>query len=623
MQISLNCPLNARVKKALIMMQVLSLAGILSASEYHVAVNGCDSNKGSESQPFRTISAAAQVAQPGDVITVQAGTYRERINPPRGGASESKRIVYQAAEGDQVIISGAEVVKNWSKTTNDTWKVTLPNSFFGRFNPYDDLIHGDWFSTKGRQHHTGAVYLDGHWLTEAAKMENVLQPVGKTPLWFGQVDESNTTIWAQFKDVCPNERLAEINVRQTVFYPDQPGRGYITVRGFTMEKAATPWAPPTAEQKGLIGTHWSKGWIIENNIIRYSVCSGISLGKYGDELDNVGATAGTHYNSILRAVTNGWNKATVGSHLVRNNKISHCEQTGIVGNLGAVFSTITGNAIHDIHVRRLFSGAEMAGIKLHAAIDVQIMNNHIYRTWRGIWLDWMAQGTHVAGNLLHDNCKWEEDVFIEVNHGPLFVYNNIFLSSGSLMNSSQGSVFAHNLFAGTFRHKFQFDGRQTPFQKAHSTEIAGLHNNPKGDDRYYNNVFIQRGDLTSYDTEAPLPVVMEGNVFLKGAKPSKHETKPLVKPDVDPALKLVEKEDGFYLSVNLDRAWGTEQPRKLVTTDLLGKARIPDVSFENADGSDIKINTDYFGTKRNPANPFPGPFEGSGNKGEIKVWPRN
>jgi len=45
----------------------------------------------------------------------------------------------------------------------------------------------------------------------------------------------------------------------------------------------------------------------------------------------------------------------------------------------------------------------MAGIKLHAAIDVVIGRNHIYRTVRGLWLDWMAQGTRVTGNLFHDN----------------------------------------------------------------------------------------------------------------------------------------------------------------------------------------------------------------------------
>ena len=39
--------------------------------------------------------------------------------------------------------------------------------FSGDFNPYNDLIRGDWFDRKGRDHHTGAVYLNGDWLTEA------------------------------------------------------------------------------------------------------------------------------------------------------------------------------------------------------------------------------------------------------------------------------------------------------------------------------------------------------------------------------------------------------------------------------------------------------------------------
>ena len=122
------------------------------------------------------------------------------------------------------------------------------------------------------------------------------------------------------------------------------------------DHAATPWAPPTAEQIGLIGTNWSKGWIIENNVIRYSICSGIALGKYGDEWDNTSPDSAEGYvDTIERALKNGWNKETIGSHIVRNNHISHCEQTGIVGSLGCAFSTITGNNIHDIHVRRLFS----------------------------------------------------------------------------------------------------------------------------------------------------------------------------------------------------------------------------------------------------------------------------
>jgi len=611
-----------RKVSALLALSVL-LAGVRSAAarEYHVSVRGSDKNDGSAARPLRTITAAARLAQPGDVIIVHEGTYRERIAPPRGGTSERNRIVYTAAPGEKVIIKGSEIIKGWRRVKGDTWKVTLPSSFFGDFNPYSDLIHGDWFNPRGRKHHTGAVYLNGHWLAEAPSLKEVLGPPGAIPLWFAEVNEKTTTIWAQFKGVDPNKELVEINVRRTIFYPERPGVNFITVRGFTMMHAATPWAPPTAEQVGLIGTHWSKGWIIENNDISYSICVGISLGKYGDKWDNTSQnTAQGYVKTIQRALAAGWSKADIGHHIVRNNRISHCEQAGIVGSLGAVFSRITGNVIHHIHVRRLFSGAEMAGIKIHAAIDTVISRNHIYRCCRGIWLDWMAQGTRVTGNLLHDNGPWE-DLFVEVNHGPFLIDNNFFLSRRSLFDMSEGGAYAHNLFAGTLAHRPELR-RRTPFHPPHSTKVAGLRKIVGGDDRFFNNIFIAPAGLTVYDNAA-MPVFMEGNVFLKGAKPSKHEPNPLVLPRFDPKFALVEKNGALYVRIILPPEWrGIPRPRKLVTTELLGRAEIPKARWEKPDGSPYRLDRDYLGRMRDLENPYPGPLE-LPKKGPqfIKVWP--
>jgi alpha-N-arabinofuranosidase len=604
------------------------------ATDFHVARDGKDSNTGSEASPFYSIQHAADIAQPGDVITVHQGVYRERINPPRGGESDSRRITYQSFPGDKVEIKGSEVVVGWEKVQDDTWKVVLRNSFFSGFNPYSDLLRGDWFNPLGRKHHSGAVYDHGDWLAEATTLEELLKPVEKTPLWFAQVDKEITTIWAQFPNGNPNERQVEINVRRTVFYPNKPGRNYITVRGFTMSHAATPWAPPTAEQIGLIGTHWSKGWIIENNTISHSTCSGITLGKYGDGFDNKSNSADAYNKTIERALINGWNKETIGHHLVRNNNISHCEQAGIVGSLGAVFSAISNNSIHDIHVRRLFTGCEQAGIKLHAAIDVLINHNHIYRCNRGLWLDWMAQGTQVTDNLLHDNAsdkvdwpkKWEanlpggeQDIFLEVNHGPILIANNLLLSPYSINSRSQGVTFAHNLIAGAMRI-VPLDGRLTPWHEPHATKVMGLKNHPMGDNRYYNNIFVNRADLRGYD-KATSPLWMDGNVFLQGAKPSVHESNPLVLPEFASAIQVVEKPDGWWLEFTLDKSWTNLRTRKLVTSELLGLAAIPNMAFENPDGSPIRINTDYFGNQRNDANPAPGPFEKlESGKQEIKIY---
>ncbi len=590
----------------------------LFAREFHVAMTGNDASEGGPGQPLRTIQAAANLAKPGDTITVHEGSYRERIDPPRGGEADAKRITYQAAPGAKVSIKGSEVIKGWAKLEHDTWRVTLPNRFFGSFNPYTDEIRGDWFSPNSRKHHTGAVYSNGHWLTEAVKAEDVLAPATKDPLWFATVDAESTTITAQFPGTDPNADQIEINVRKAVFYPSQTGRNFITVRDFTLEHAATNWAPPTAEQVGLIGTHWSKGWVIENNTIRYSACTGVTLGKHGDKFDNTSANSAEGYvETIKRGYTAGWSKEKIGHHLVRNNHISHCEQAGIVGSLGAAFSTITGNDIHHIHIRQLFGGAEQAGIKIHAAIDTLISSNHIHNCNRGIWLDWMAQGTRVTGNLVH-SISPNEDLFVEVNHGPFLIDHNLFLSTISLADWSQGGAYAHNIFAGKFNVRPDLQ-RETPWLEVHGTKIAGLQNIKGGDSRFYNNLFLASAGLDSYD-KAASPTPMAGNVFAQEAKPSHHEKSPLLLPDIDPAWKIREEDEKWFLEINLSGSRKSIGP--LVTSELLGKTVVSALPFVQPDGTPYRLENDYAGIPRSKMNPSAGPFEAlPAGKQSIQVWP--
>ncbi len=608
----------------LVLLAIGIQACVFSGKEFHVSPAGMDSNSGTEKNPLQSISAAAELARAGDIITVHEGVYRERINPPQGGSADNNRIVYQAAPGEKVVIKGSEVIRNWQHIQEDSWKVIIPNRFFGDFNPYSDEIHGDWFHPLGRKHHTGAVYLHGHWLTEAVLKDSVLVPVGSTPKWFADVDSSedgNTTIWAQFKTVDPNQEEVEINVRQSVFYPETTGIDYITVKGFTMEHAATPWAPPTAEQIGLIGTHWSKGWIIEENTIRYSTCVGITLGKHGDQWDNTSANSAEGYvKTIERGTEAGWSKENIGQHSVRNNIISHCEQAGIVGSLGAVFCSVVGNTIHDIHVRRLFTGAEMGGIKFHAAVDSEIRSNHIFRCNRGIWLDWMTQGTRVTQNLLHDNGP-SEDIFLEVNHGPALVDNNLLLSDNSLLVNSQGAAYVHNLIAGKIQ-VIEGERRKTPYLVQHSTIVAGLAPNKSGDERFYNNLLLGKADLGGYDN-VELPVWMHGNVYLHGAKAGKAENNPLVFSDFDPEIRIIEKPDGWFLEFSTDESWTSSHKRHLVTSEILGKVVVPQLPFVHPDDTPYLINKDYMGQERDPEDPAAGPFAVTkSGKQIIKVWPQ-
>ena len=737
-------------------------ADAAGAREYHVAVTGDDAADGSAARPFRTIQRAAEEAQPGDTITVQAGVYRERIDPPRGGLSDDQRITYQAAPGAEVVIKGSEPVSGWEHVEHDTWELTLPESFFGDFNPFGDRIRGDWFNGQGRAHHTGAVYLDGHWLVEAASRGPVLAPAGDQALWFARLNngprvdaadfaeqhgmaisgaegeegsgtclgwiedgdwarydgvefgggaemikvrtssgtgggvievrldapdgellgsvtvpgtggwnawsthevaiaptagtrsvvtvfrapegstdqylmnlawfrpqetdaepvERTTTIWAQFKGIDPNEADVEINVRQAVFYPSEPGRNYITVSGFRMMHAAPNWAPPTAEQVGLIGTHWSKGWIIEDNEISYSTCTGITLGKYGDEFDNTSAdTAEGYVKTIERAHAFHipWTREHVGHHVVRRNLIEHCEQAGLVGSMGGAFSVIEDNVIRDINIRGMLAGAELAGIKLHAPIDTVIRRNHIHRVpafGGGIWLDWMTQGSRVTGNLLHDNSK---DLFLEVNHGPYLIDHNILLSGLSIWDWSQGGAFVHNLIGGNVGILVD-SSRLTPFHERHSTAVKGLANIRGGDNRFYNNLFLRVG-LNNYNN-AHYPVAAGGNVYLGGAQPLADEEPFLAVEGFDGGARLEEVDGRMVLHFNLPDGY-RDLATDWVTTELLGRSKIAGELFLNYDGTELKLDTDYFGATRETERPAAGPFSGLESGAQrIAVFPR-
>jgi len=624
---------------------VWAITGMAVAREYHVAVTGDDAFPGTVEQPLRTISAAAEKAQPGDVITVHTGTYREWVRPPRGGTSDEMRIVYQAAPREEVWILGSEIVKGWTSEGDGVWKVVLPNAFFGDYNPYADKIVGDWFSDRGRVHHTGEVYFNGRSLFEVTSVDMLRRPQplpeavdaeASTYQWYAEVGEQETVIHAQFHDFNPNQETVEINVRPACFYPTRTGIDFITVRGFRMSRAATQWAAPTAEQIGLIGTFWSKGWIIEDNIISHSKCTGITLGKdrasgHNAWLAEPEKPGHVVYNEVvLRAIENGWNKDRIGSHIVRNNVIHDCEQAGICGSMGCAFSEVSGNHIYNIWVKRQFDGAEIAAIKFHGAVDTVIRGNCLHNSQKGLWLDWMTQGTRVSENLFFGNVQM--DLFVEVNHGPFVVDNNLFLSPTALLDMSEGGAYLHNVWAGRLALRPE-PRRDTPYFKLHSTEIAGLAFTQNGDNRFFNNIFVGPPDAAegkpatehglAHYAQTPLPNSVDGNVYWRGANPYPQEESAMGEAGFDPGFRITLEEDGIYLEFRYSSGFADSSSR-LVNSERLGVSAIANAPYDAADGSSLAVTTDYFGIARDSDRPIPGPFAFRGTwPTKMRLWPKS
>ena len=654
--------------KNILYISLLFFSNLILTQDYHVAKNGDDSNPGTKDKPFLTISKAAKIALPGSVITVHKGIYRERIDPSYGGTSNTKRIVYQAAEDEEVWIKGSEIIKGWKKYEGNIWMVEIDNQIFRDFNPYQEIVEGDWLiNDYGRDHHLGEVYLNGNALYENDSVQKLMEekPMKRAKdqeaskyQWYCKSDDEKTIIYANFKGLNPNVETVEINVRPAVFFPKKTGVNYITVRGFKMAHAATQWSPPTAEQVGLIGPYWSKGWIIENNFITDSKCTGISVGKERasghNEWTNLKVKHGTQRERdvVFKALELGWSMESIGSHIIRNNTITNCEQTGISGHLGGIATKIYNNHIYNIHVKKQFFGYETGGIKLHAPIDALIKNNLIHDNYRGIWLDWQSQGTRVSGNVFYNN--EQEDFFNEVNHGPMIVDNNIMLSETSILNASQGTAHMHNLITGKIILR-PVPNRFTPYHFAHSTSVKGLMTILTGDDRYFNNILTFNHNLKpyrgpSYDkvhagldayNEHPLstdywykgnrpddyanhklPVYIASNLYYNKALPFNREMFSLERRTYSPKISIEREGKALFINLEIDNSF-KEMNTELITTKVMGTAFQSEEAFENNDSSPVSIDVDINGQNRN-YNPTVGPFERlKKGKNRIKIFTFN
>ena len=174
-----------------------------------------------------------------------------------------------------------------------------------------------------------------------------------------------------------------------------------------------------------------------------------------------------------------------------------------------------------------------------------------------------------------------------------------------------------------------------------------------GDNRFYNNIFLQtyhaddddtkvrlgyeRGDNTTVGTAifngyptyeewinwfeldqpanmgkmaqyhfAHLPVWSRGNAYLGGARAWEHETDFFTDEAAGAYVQLVEKNGQYTLKTNVYELLGNFRDA-IVDSDTLGYAFEPEQRFEDPDGSTIVFNSDFFGNHRG-ISALPGPF---------------
>jgi hypothetical protein len=465
----------------------------IAAKTYYVCNTGNDTNSGTASQPLKTIQKAADMAMPGDTVFVLAGTYRERVAPPRGGTAGNE-IVYRGEPGRNVIIKGSDVWRpDWKKESGNIYYAVPDEAMFNddsyvdNKNPFKVAVSSTPYGLDGKPEvergyggdpnlilSIGQVFVDGKVYTQKGYLS---QTVSTPESWY--YNRTSGAIYIHFSHADPASQVVEISTRRRIFAPHLRGLGYIVVEGFIMEHCGNQYPTnfweaehPEWQQAGALGTRSGHHWVIKNNMIRFAHGVGIDFGNEG----NMDVDLETGFNG--KATNSGY-------HIIDSNYITDNGSGGTAAYFPR-YITFTNNIVernNNLH----FVGAkrwESAGVKMHGPHYSTVANNLIrnnYGKW-GLWLDQgSGNDTQVHGNLIVGH---EVGFDLEIGtayQDKLILDNNVFINNKTAIASreSGGITAMNNLMVNSTEY-----GVHNTINKNRVGSWTGDHH------YYFNNVLI-------------------------------------------------------------------------------------------------------------------------------------
>ncbi len=374
---------------------------------FHVAQqhpDADDANPGSEDRPWQTIQKAAETLQPGDTVVIHAGTYREMVQPFRGGTSLDRMITYHAAPGEQPVIQGSDIWKtSWSDEGKGLWSTAYDRHPWDKPEKWKTPFEGAMFRCE-------QIYVDGQFYTHVDTLDELREQANR---FYTQDDGAHGRLWTHLSDdKTPDAVVIERSMRQHCFYPVVRGLGYVRVTGLHMRHTA---APEFSKDWGAIGmrpvmsVRAGHGWIIEDNTIEWGNAQGLDIGawSWGQDGEN-----------------DPYVTDTFGHHQVRRNRVDHNGISGIAGLDAVRYLVVEDNQTKYNGHKGHFHHYEKAGIKLHTPKNTIIRRNvSMHNDGFGIWLDWDARDSRITENIVVGNMGG--GIFIEATDGPVLVDTNV------------------------------------------------------------------------------------------------------------------------------------------------------------------------------------------------------
>ncbi len=372
------------------------------AATFHVNAahpNATDAGPGTAQRPFRTLAKAAQVARAGDEVIVHAGVYREEVRVKNSGAP-GRPIVFRAAAGERVVLTGADVLEDWRREPGDK----------------PIFSHRPWryrFMTHPNDERHKLVGRCEQVIVDGKLLRQVLSRAEMAPGTFcADTEQRALYVWlADGSD--PREHLVEASTRTVIFCAEGEGRDYICVRGFIFRFCANP-----AQHGALFarGNHW----VVEDNVFEWTNGAGLSFRGRG--------------------------------HVIRNNICRNNGQLGMGG--GGAELVLEGNQLLYNNVKGFNPGWEAGGMKItHSEGGIVRRMVAVGNRGPGLWFDIDDRNFLVEQCLARDNEG--SGIFVEISRDFVLRDNlcvgngggrkGSWANSGILIAESPGCLVEHNV----------------------------------------------------------------------------------------------------------------------------------------------------------------------------------
>ncbi len=221
-----------RVRWCATLLFVVSVSGTIcipaasaaTQATYYVSPAGSDSNAGTESAPFLTITKARDIVRTingnmtGDIyVYLRGGNYSITSTitfAPQDSGTNGYRIFYQAYTGEEPVLNGGTLVTGWTQHSGNIWKATLNHAAKLRTLIVNDKraymagknanCQGSWGT-----YNISAGQADWAWIS-GSKADGALYATGDVAALAnaGDVEIINSTTWNQ-NIVCVREITTE------------------------------------------------------------------------------------------------------------------------------------------------------------------------------------------------------------------------------------------------------------------------------------------------------------------------------------------------------------------------------------------------------------------------------